>query len=306
MNDKEGFELTGELDGELFSEMMQTDMTDSLAGYGIDEEALSDMMFPCTIDIYKDSILPARLYFDMTESMAPLMEDSGVTVSECYVDMTFMEYDTVEEITVPDEAVSAAEDGSDSGLDLPQDDTYEDESVVTPAEPAEQSSELGDSWESYTVQVNDTVITLPCTIADLEAAGVKMDTEYTPSDYIVNAGEYELAWFMVDSGDSIMVDMINTGSEPKEVKDCLVGSVHADAYSMTEGGLTVIFPGGIQIGTPEADLLAAYGEADNVYEDEEYGNSYYWYGDDMLVSGFNASIDPETGLVESLSIQNEG
>ena len=306
VNDKECFELTGELDGDLFSEMMQTDMTDSLAGYGIDEEALSDMMFPCTIDIYKDSILPARLYFDMTESLAPLMEDSGVTVSECYVDMTFMEYDTVEEITVPDEAVSAAEDGSDSGLDLPQDDTYEDESVVTPAEPAEQSSELGDSWESYTVQVNDTVVTLPCTIADLEAAGVKMDTEYTPSDYIVNAGEYELAWFMVDSGDSIMVDMINTGSEPKEVKDCLVGSVYADAYSMTEGGLTVIFPGGIQIGTPEADLLAAYGEADNVYEDEEYGNSYYWYGDDMLVSGFNASIDPETGLVESLSIQNEG
>ena len=306
VNDKECFELTGELDGDLFSEMMQTDMLDSLAGYGIDEEALSDMMFPCTIDIYKDSILPARLYFDMTESMAPLMEDSGVTVSECYVDMTFMEYDTVEEITVPDEAVSAAEDGSDSGLDLPQDDTYEDESVVTPAEPAEQSSELGDSWESYTVQVNDTVITLPCTIADLEAAGVKMDTEYTPSDYIVNAGEYELAWFMVDSGDSIMVDMINTGSEPKEVKDCLVGSVYADAYSMTEGGLTVIFPGGIQIGTPEADLLAAYGEADDVYEDEEYGNSYYWYGDDILVSGFNASIDPETGLVESLSIQNEG
>ena len=306
VNDKECFELTGELDGDLFSEMMQTDMTDSLAGYGIDEEALSDMMFPCTIDIYKDSILPARLYFDMTESMAPLMEDSGVTVSECYVDMTFMEYDTVEELTVPDEAVSAAEDGSDSGLDLPQDDTYEDESVVTPAAPAEQSSELGARWESYTVQVNDTVITLPCTIADLEAAGVKMDTEYTPSDYIVNAGEYELAWFMVDSGDSIMVDMINTGSEPKEVKDCLVGSVYADAYSMTEGGLTVIFPGGIQIGTPEADLLAAYGEADNVYEDEEYGNSYYWYGDDMLVSGFNASIDPETGLVESLSIQNEG
>ena len=306
VNDKECFELTGELDGDLFSEMMQTDMLDSLAGYGIDEEALSDMMFPCTIDIYKDSILPARLYFDMTESMAPLMEDSGVTVSECYVDMTFMEYDTVEEITVPDEAVSAAEEGSDSGLDLPQDDTYEDESVVTPAEPAEQSSELGDSWESYTVQVNDTVITLPCTIADLEAAGVKMDTEYTPSDYVVNAGESELAWFMVDSGDSIMVDMINTGSEPKEVKDCLVGSVYADAYSMTEGGLTVIFPGGIQIGTPEADLLAAYGEADDVYEDEEYGNSYYWYGDDILVSGFNASIDPETGLVESLSIQNEG
>lgn len=307
VNDKECFELTGELDGDLFSEMMQTDMTDSLAGYGIDEEKLSDMVFPCTIDIYKDSILPARLYFDMKDTMTPAMEDSGVTISECYVDMTFMEYDTVEEITVPEEAVSSATDsGAAGGLDLPQDDTYGDGSVVKPAEPAEQNSNLGDSWESYTVQVNDTVLTLPCTVSDLEAAGVKLDTEYTPSDYIVNAGEYELAWFKADSGATIMVDMINTGSEPKEIKDCLVGSVCADAYSMTQGGLTVIFPGGIQVGSPEADLLAAYGEADDVYKDENYGNSYYWYGDDVIASGFNASIDPETGLIVSLNIENEG
>ena len=307
VNDKECFELTGELDGDLFSEMMQTDMTDSLAGYGIDEETLSDMVFPCTIDIYKDSILPARLYFDMKDTMAPAMEDSGVTISECYVDMTFMEYDTVEEITVPEEAVSSATDsGAAGGLDLPQDDIYGDESVVKPAEPAEQNSNLGDSWESYTVQVNDTVLTLPCTVSDLEAAGVKLDTQYTPSDYIVNAGEYELAWFKADSGATIMVDMINTGSEPKEIKDCLVGSVCADAYSMTQGGLTVIFPGGIQVGSPEADLLAAYGEADDVYKDENYGNSYYWYGDDVIASGFNASIDPETGLIVSLNIENEG
>lgn len=299
INDKECFELTGELGGDLFSEMIQMDMLDSLEEYGIDEDALADMVFPCTIDIYRDSILPARLYFEMSDTIASILENSGVTISECYVDMTFMEYDTVEEITVPEEVITSA---ADSGLNLPQDDTYGDKSAV---KPAEQSADLGKSWDSYTVQVNDTVITLPCTIADLEAAGVKMDTEYTPSDYVVNAGEYELAWFMADSGDSIMVDMINTGSEPKEVKECLVGSVYADAYSMTEGGLTVIFPGGIQIGTSEEDLLAAYGEADDAYEDEEYGNSYFWYGEDMFASGFNAGIDPETGLVESISIQKE-
>ena len=56
-----------------------------------------------------------------------------MTVSECYVDMTFMEYDTVEEITVPEEAVSSAADsGASGGLDLPQDNTYGDESVVKP------------------------------------------------------------------------------------------------------------------------------------------------------------------------------
>lgn len=299
INDKECFELTGELGGDLFSEMIQMDMLDSLEEYGIDEDALADMVFPCTIDIYRDSILPARLYFEMSDTIASILENSGVTISECYVDMTFMEYDTVEEIRVPEEVITSA---ADSGLNLPQDDTYGDKSAV---KPAEQSADLGKSWDSYTVQVNDTVITLPCTIADLEAAGVKMDTEYTPSDYVVNAGEYELAWFMADSGDSIMVDMVNTGSEPKEVKECMVGSVYADAYSMTEGGLTVIFPGGIQIGTSEEDLLAAYGEADDAYEDEEYGNSYFWYGEDMFASGFNAGIDPETGLIESLNIKKE-
>ena len=47
-------------------------------------------------------------------------------------------------------------------------------------------------------------------------------------------------------------------------------------------------------------------EPADVYKDENYGNSYYWYGDDVIASGFNASIDPETGLIVSLNIENEG
>lgn len=61
--------------------------------------------------------------------------------------------------------------------------------------PAEQSKELGAKWDSYTVQINDKVLKLPCSLADLEATGLKLDREYTPEDYVVNAGEYELAWF---------------------------------------------------------------------------------------------------------------
>lgn len=99
---------------------------------------------------------------------------------------------------------------------------------MTPAEPVETDDALGDNWDSYTVQINDTVVTLPCSIAELEAAGVEMDREYTPEDYIVNAGEYELAWFEDASGDSIMVDMINTGAGPAEIKDCQVESISID------------------------------------------------------------------------------
>lgn len=306
VNDQECFELTGELDGDIFGELMQTDLIGSLTGYGIDEDQLSDMVFPCTIDIYRDSILPARIYFDMTDAFAALLQDAGVTVSECYVDVNFMEYDSVGEITVPEEAISGAADMSDDELDLPGVDSEMYESDVKPAGPAEASDALGDSWDSYTVQINDTVVTLPCTIAELEAAGVELDSEYTPEDYVVNAGEYELAWFEDAGGDCIMVSMLNPGSEPAEIKDCQVGSISADAWNLTNGSLKVIFPGGIQVGSTEADLLAAYGEPDDSYEDEEYGNSYFWYGDESYISSCNAGITPDTGLVETISIDCTG
>ena len=306
VNDQDCFELTGELDGDIFSEIMQTDMIDSLGDYGIDGEMFSGRAFPCTIDIYKDSILPARIYFDMADTLAPLFEGVDVNVTECYVDVTFMEYDSVGEITVPDEAVSQAVDITDESLDLPADDSGLYESDVTPAEPVETDEALGDSWESYTVQINDTVITLPCSMSDLEAAGVALDTEYTPEDYVVNAGEFELAWFEDTSGDSIMVDMTNTGEEAAAIRDCQVSSICADAYSLSNGSLKVIFPGGIQIGATEGDLLEAYGEPDDTYEDEEYGNSHFWYGDGSYMSSCNASITPDSGLVEMITIDCEG
>ena len=295
VNGKDCFELTGELDGDIFSEMIQSDMMESFAGYGLDEETVSNMVFPCTIDIYKDSILPARIYFDLTDTFESMIGDSGFTASDCYIEMTFLEYDSVDEIVLPVEALDA-EDGGLLG------DSDDGSGSVTPAEPAEQSEDLGSDWESYTVQVNDTVVTLPCTIADLEAAGVTLDREYTPEDYVVNAGDYELAWFMNDDGNEIMVDMINNTDEPLELKDCLVGGITVDSYDVEGGGLTVIFPGGIQIGTAEADVLAAYGEPDEKYEDEEYGDTFYWHKADSYLNGCTIDIDAETGLVDSMKI----
>lgn len=290
---KECFELTGELEGDIFAEMIQSDMMDSFSGYGLDEETVADMVFPCTIDIYRDTILPARIYFDLAETFEPLLEDSGVTASDCYIEMTFMEYDSVDEIVVPDEALAAEDAG---------DDTSDIGGSVKPAEPAEQSSELGADWETYTVQINDTVVTLPCTIADLEAAGVTLDREYTPEDYVVNAGEYELAWFMNENGNEIMVDMINNTDGALELKDCLVGGISVSSYDVEDGGLTVIFPGGIQIGSAEADVVAAYGEPDDKYEDAEYGNSYYWYAEGSYYNSCTIETEAGTGLVESMSI----
>ena len=120
---------------------------------------------------------------------------------------------------------------------------------------------------------------------------------------MVNAGEYELAWFMDANGNEIMVDMVNNTDGPLELKDCFVGGISVDSYDLEDSGLTVIFPGGIQIGTAQEDVLAAYGEPDNTFEDEEYGNSYYWYAEDSFENSCTIETEAGTGLVDSMSIE---
>ena len=52
-----------------------------------------------------------------------------------------------------------------------------------------------------------------------------------------------MAWFEDENGNTIMADMVNTGDDPKALKDCIVGAISVDDYDLEEGGLTVLFPG---------------------------------------------------------------
>ncbi len=48
------------------------------------------------------------------------------------------------------------------------DDSDKSDKTAKTTEPAGVSSGLGASWDSYTVQINDKVLTFPCTKADVE------------------------------------------------------------------------------------------------------------------------------------------
>ncbi|HJA99918.1 MAG TPA: hypothetical protein H9780_01995 [Candidatus Mediterraneibacter merdavium] len=298
VNGKDCFELTGELDGELLAQMMDEDMMSSFTGFGADESDLADMILPCTIDIYKDSILPARIYFDMGDSLFPLLEGLGMEKAECSVEMTFLEYDSVKEIVIPQEALEAEETSGDDWWY--SDDDNDTDSAAVPIEPASQSADLGSTWSDYTVQINDTVITLPCTLEDIEKTGLTLDTDYTERDYLVDAGDYELAWFVDGNGNEIIVHMVNDSDGQKELQDCLAGGINVDSYSVEQGGITVLFPGGVQIGSDPQEAVNAYGEPDDLYEDAEYGNSYYWQEGSGLSGWCEIDTDPESGLVDSL------
>ena len=238
---EECFELKGEIKGESLNGLFDEEMMSSFGLDGVmDEDALEDVTIPCTVEVYKESILPARVNIDMKEVMESTMGETGedVEVSDFYIEMTYVEYDKVKEIKVPDEAKEAV--SGDAADDFDMD---EDEGTDKKATPAKQSGKLGDSWDSYTVQINDTVLTLPCEMSELEALGLTLDTSYTPANYMVNTGEYELAYFMDENGNQIMVDALNTSGSALELKDCLVGGILLDDYGLENGGMTVIFPG---------------------------------------------------------------
>lgn len=304
VNDKECFELTGKIEGKFLEGIMDQDMVNSFGSSGdvLDEEELEKSKIPCTVNIYKDSILPARIHIDLKDLVQKSYADgyANLKVEDYFVEITYFEYDSLKEIKVPKEALEATK-GSDIDTDNEDDDK---DAKSKKAAPAKKSSELKDNWDSYTVQINDKVLTLPCEIKDLEAAGLTLDTEDTPEDYIVNASEYEFVFFRNESGASVMVDMINQTDSPCKIIECMVGGITVNEYDLEDGSLSVIFPGGIQIGGAKADVLAKYGETDDVYSDENF--QMYTWNDADLDKYYNSCMiqfDAPTETVYEMQMQ---
>ncbi len=204
---------------------------------------------------------------------------------------------------------SNTDDDDDLDIDdideLDEEDDEEDGESKPAPQMAEASSELGATWDTFTVQINDKVLTLPCTMEELEAAGLTLDTEDTPENYVVNAREYVYTYFEDANDNEILVDIVNLSEEPKSLRECIIGGVTVYDSDLENGGLSVIFPGGVQIGTPKDEVLAKYGNTEEGYDDEDFG-VYTWYADNAYYSYCEIDVDDESGLVTSMFMENYG
>lgn len=191
-------------------------------------------------------------------------------------------------------------DGEDTDT---TDATAKDENKNSAKEPATASEDLGDSWKSYTVQVNDSVLTFPCAIDELEAAGLTLDTDDKPEDYVINADEYELVFFDDANSHSLMFVIANKTDSAKTIKECTASGIYVDDYDVEDGSLTVIFPGDIQIGMTIDDVKAKWGEPSDSYEGD-YATTYSWYDDDNY-NYCTISVDSESGKITSIDLDGE-
>ena len=189
-------------------------------------------------------------------------------------------------------------DTTDSSNDVKETDDKEDTKEAVTA-----SEDLGDSWKSYTVQINDAVVTFPCEVSKLEETGLTLDTDDKSEDYVINKDDYELVYFQDANANSLMFIVSNKTDSAKTIKECKVSGIYVDEYDVEDGSLTVIFPGNIQVGMDISDVEAKWGEASDTYEGE-YSHTYSWYDEDTY-NYCTVSVDPETKKVTMIDLDGQ-
>lgn len=326
------------------SDVTDETQTDATTGDGAENgtSVSQGISIPCTIDVYRDSILPAKITIDLTEVLA--QKGTGDTdTTKCSLTMTFLEYDSLKSIKLPkgaasaidggdtlssffglpgssntgkdsedssaedeekDETETGIDDAEESGADVKDQTEVSDSQEKTEfAGKAEQSKKLGENWDSYTVQINGKVVTLPCTVSDLKAAGLEMDGTYTPEDYEIHPGEYQMTWFKDDDGNEIMADLLNSGEDDAQAKDCLIAGITVEKYAIKNDSLKVLFPGEVQIGDKLEKVSEIYGKPNDTSEGDLV-NLYYWYTGESHYNGCEIDTDSSTGKITTMSLDH--
>lgn len=120
INDQAVYLLTGKMKSEAFEEAMPEMGSDLLGSAGVFDDTTSttsNMQIDGKVYLYKDSKLPAKITLDLKdgfdEMLSASMQDSlgsdaSCTINEFVLTLTFNEYNKVDQITVPEEVLSAS------------------------------------------------------------------------------------------------------------------------------------------------------------------------------------------------------
>lgn len=309
INGMECSRVSGEISTDILKGLSKQEIMKALrVGASIDDEIFYKENMKCTIDMYKESQLPARLTMDFTDAAnkALVSEADGITITEYKADIVYVEYADVDEIEVPEEVINRLEQNEQKEDEDEAEEGQQDDSVSAQAEAAnmtaaEQQDTLGETWDSYTVQIGENVLTFPCNASELSHIGWKQNGKYLPAEYQIGPGEREMVWYKDESGNSYCVDMINNTDAPLTADKCLAYGITVDAGHLGEDGASVVFPGDLQIGDTAYSLREKYGEPDEKREGN-YISRWFWYGTEDGASGFYVDVDVESGKVDSVSM----
>lgn len=298
---KECYEIKGKLKGSDFVEAVDEKMLESLGLNGMfDETVLKEMEVPCEIAVDKKEMMPVSIRMDMKDAIEKMgLSALQIDIKECYMEQKFHKFDTVEKIEVPKEIKEKAQEMGGMGILGEMEET--DKGIQKNLPEVEMSSDLAANWDSYMVQINDTVFTLPCEYSQLQALGFTLD-QNSITDTMLKPEQVTIAFAYDKYGNQIILDLINRTGADLPLEQCMIGGIEA-SDTFLEGGLTVMLPGGIKVGSTKEELLEAYGEAASV-ESLSDTEIYKWEDSSSFYKNCDVFVKTETGKIESISIRN--
>lgn len=112
LEDQVCYEMYGTVSGEELIGVLGSQMLHSFGLVELpDDSMVAELQIPVTFDVYEKEMLPARMIVDMTEVMNDLYDSLGETtdVTHYMIVLSFSEYDSVNEIVVPQEVQESAQ-----------------------------------------------------------------------------------------------------------------------------------------------------------------------------------------------------
>lgn len=173
------------------------------------------------------------------------------------------------------------------------------------------SSELPNNWKSFSIQINDTVYTLPVPLTAFLDNGWKISDE-DAGLYLVGAdspnASYEWKWVSLtnDRKQTVSVCAFNTTESTIPVTECKVGGVHVIYGNYDFSGTELRLPGGLMLGwSTREDVLKLYGQPNDSFEATYGGYSLKYEIDDPLdPASWKLGFD-DSGILDDVMVHHQ-
>lgn len=195
---------------------------------------------------------------------------------------------------------------------------HEEESLGATEEVREAEEEVSETEEvvggtdnndNYFVKIKGEEFKVGDKISDLSKVGLKQDpdvlTETLPGNkYMIGAGT------IYDENDEDVCDITpyNPTDEDITLEDAVIGGFEVGESDYTRISeeilaLDVEVVGGIKLGSSYEDMVAVFGETDDMYESEALGYKVYTYESEEVYRSYEFTVDKD-GKVSKIKWQN--
>lgn len=272
--DKKFFVFKGTVNSDIFQELMPIDIFDGFMGQ---IEPLLSENIPCTFYVDEDSFLPYKIELDFRDNFI-----SGDMIFDRALFVVEYSYNEVDSINMPKKiSVTAEDQAANFYSNFYAWDVFgafeqkialegsKDNSTDVKSDTAGKTA-----WDTGEISINKKDYTIPLAVNTLLSAGMK-DVTSSSSVATVQPGKFFSGYTLQTGNSTITLELKNEGTAAQPFQSCSIVAIDYDEKFVRDDNLSVVFPGGITLGSSVSSVLSAYGEPTNTIQNFD-SVSYFW------------------------------